>query len=154
MPRMYLQSVSRRSLTKTERRRESLHWRVFIEAAVNALCSALSEISSAIHAIVNGTALPPMEDTIYSGARCENGPNTGVTTSNTKITMAAKFPKMIVGQRRPRSGPSEIQTARREYTAVNALPRVGYSFYFTRGFNQKSMIIQEEDIKHTIWATV
>lgn len=80
------------------------------------------------YAIVKGTALPPILDRIYSGARCENGPKTGVTTRSTKITIATRFPKMIVGQRRPRRGPSEIQTARREYTAVNALPSVGYSF--------------------------
>jgi hypothetical protein len=79
--------------------------------------------------MVNGTALPPIEDRIYSGALWEKGPNTGVTTSNVKITMATRFPKMIVGQRRPLNGPSEIQTARREYTAVKAFPMVGYSFY-------------------------
>jgi len=59
---------------------------MFMAAAVNALCSALSDINSAIHlmfkddisddfyseikhrkvtyAIVNGTTLPPIEDTI------------------------------------------------------------------------------------------
>ena len=88
------------------------------------------------HAIVKGTALPPIEDTMYRGARWEKGPNTGVTTSKTKITMATKFPKMIMGQRRPLMGPSEIQSARREYTTVKALPRVGYSFYNKRTFSQ------------------
>lgn len=84
------------------------------------------------YAIVNGTALPPILDTIYSGALCENGPNTGVTTRRVNITIATMFPKIMVGQRGLRSGPSEIQTARMEYTAVNALPRVGYSFYDIR----------------------
>jgi hypothetical protein len=62
--------------------------------------------------MVNGTALPPIEDKIQSGARCEKGPKTGVTTSKAKMTIATRFPKMIVGQRRPLRGPSEIQTAR------------------------------------------
>jgi hypothetical protein len=78
--------------------------------------------------MVSGTALPPIEDMIYSGARWEKGPNTGVTTSSVKITIATKFPNKITGYRRPLKGPSEIQTAKREYTAVKALPRVGYSF--------------------------
>jgi hypothetical protein len=45
------------------------------------------------------------------------------------MTIATRFPKMIIGKRRPLKGPSEIQTARREYTTVKALPMVGYSFY-------------------------
>lgn len=81
------------------------------------------------YAMVNGTTLAPIEDTIYSGARCENGPNTGVTTSRTKTTMATRFENRITGYRRPRRGPSEIHTASKEYTAVKALPIVGYSFY-------------------------
>jgi len=62
----------------------------------------------------------------------KKGPNTGVTTSKTKITMAIKFEKRIIGKRRPPRGPSEIQTARREYAAVKTLPMVGYSFYTWR----------------------
>lgn len=87
---------------------------MFIAAAVKALCSALSEINSDIHAMVKGTAVPPIEDTMYSGALWEKGPNTGVTTRRTKITMATRFPKIIVGQRRPLKGPSESQTAVKE----------------------------------------
>jgi hypothetical protein len=49
------------------------HCSVFIDAAVKALCSALSEISSAIQAMVNGTMLPPIDERMYNGARCENG---------------------------------------------------------------------------------
>ena len=40
----------------------NLHWSVFIVAAVKALCSALSAINSAIHAIVKGVAVAPIED--------------------------------------------------------------------------------------------
>jgi hypothetical protein len=52
------------------------------------------------------------------------------------MMMATRFPKMIVGQRRPRRGPSEIQTARSEYTAVKALLIVGYSFLSREQFCQ------------------
>lgn len=45
------------------------------------------------------------------------------------MTMAIRLLKMMIGQRRPRRGPSEIQTATSEYAAVKALPIVGYSFY-------------------------
>lgn len=71
--------------SEEERGKEfALHWRVFMAAAVNARCSALSEISSAIHllfhdvsfcsnhgdrglkthAIVNGTMDPPIPETM------------------------------------------------------------------------------------------
>lgn len=87
---------------------------MFIAAAVKARCSALSEMSSAIHAIVKGTMLPPIEETMYSGARCENGPITGVTASKVKTMMAIMLEKRMMGHLRPRSGPSEIQTQVRE----------------------------------------
>jgi hypothetical protein len=45
-----------------------------------------------------------------------------------KMITAQKFENRITGRRRPRRGPSEIQTATREYAAVKAFPRVGYSF--------------------------
>ena len=54
---------------------------------------------------------------------------TGVTASNTNTTIAIIFENRMTGHRRPRKGPSEIHTHVREYTAVKALPRVGYSFY-------------------------
>jgi hypothetical protein len=104
------------------------HCRVFIEAAVNARCSALSEMSSAIHAIVKGTMLPPIVDTMYSGALCEKGPMTGVTASNVKMMIAHILEKRMTGHRRPLRGPSDIHTHVNEYTAVKALHRVGYSF--------------------------
>lgn len=85
-------------------------------------------MSSAIHAIVKGTILPPMDDIIYNGARCEKGPMTGVTTNKANMTMAIMFENSMTGHRRPLKGPSEIQTQVNEYTAVKALPRVGYSF--------------------------
>ena len=71
-------------------------------------------MSSAIHAIVNGTMLPAILDTIYSGARCENGPMMGVVASREKTMTAIVLEKRITGQRRPLSGPSEIQTQVRE----------------------------------------
>jgi hypothetical protein len=95
---------------------------------VKARCSALSEMSSDIHAIVKGTILPPMDDTMYNGARCEKGPMTGVTASKVNTTMAIMLENRMIGHRRPRNGPSEIQTQVKEYTAVKALPSVGYSF--------------------------
>ena len=83
-------------------------------AAVNALCSAFSLMSSAIHAMVRGTILPPILDKMYRGALCEKGPMTGVTASRVKMIIAMKLEKRITGQRRPRRGPSEIQTQTRE----------------------------------------
>lgn len=118
-----------------------IHCSVFMAAAVKALCSASSDIVSDIHAMVKGTALPPILDKMYSGARWLNGPNTGVTTSKTKMTMATTLPK--VGHLRPLSGPSEIQTARREYTAVKALPSVGYSFW---------KVISDAIIRSRVWS--
>ena len=85
-------------------------------------------MSSDIHAIVKGTILPPMDDTMYNGARCEKGPMTGVTASKVNTMMAIMLEKRMIGHRRPRNGPSEIQTQVKEYTAVKALPSVGYSF--------------------------
>lgn len=64
--------------------------------------------------MVNGTQLTPNPDTMYSGARWEKGPNTGVTASKVKTTIAIRFEKMMIGQRRPLRGPSEIHTQRRE----------------------------------------
>ncbi|KAL1610699.1 hypothetical protein SLS60_002369 [Paraconiothyrium brasiliense] len=61
-------------------------------------------MSSAIHAIVKGTILPPIDDTMYSGARCEKGPMTGVTTSKAKTTIAIIFENKMIGHRRPRKG--------------------------------------------------
>jgi hypothetical protein len=81
---------------------------------VKARCSALLEMSSAIHAIVNGTMLPPIDDTMYKGARCENGPMTGVTASNVKTTTAIVFENSMIGHRRPLRGPSDIQTQVKE----------------------------------------
>lgn len=81
------------------------------------------------YAMVNGTAAPPIPEQIQSGARWEKGPKTGVAASRLNMTMATRFPKIIIGQRRPFKGPSDIQTAVREYTAVNAFESVGYSFY-------------------------
>lgn len=104
------------------------HCSVFIEAAVNARCSALLEMSSAIQAMVNGTILPPIVDTMYSGALCEKGPMTGVTASSVKIMIAIMLEKRMTGHRRPLRGPSDIHTQVKEYTAVKALQRVGYSF--------------------------
>jgi hypothetical protein len=99
-----------------------------MEAAVKARCSALLEMSSAIHAMVNGTMLPPIDDTIYRGARCENGPITGVTANKVKTTIATVLEKSMTGHRRPLRGPSDIQTQIKEYAAVKALPIVGYWF--------------------------
>jgi hypothetical protein len=64
--------------------------------------------------MVNGTQLPPIEDTMYRGARWEKGPMTGVTTRRTNMTIATRLLKMMIGHRRPRKGPSEIQTAMSE----------------------------------------
>lgn len=66
---------------------------------------------------------------MYNGARCEKGPMTGVTASKVKMMTAIMLEKRITGHRRPFNGPSEIQTQVKEYTAVKALPSVGYSFY-------------------------
>jgi hypothetical protein len=76
----------------------------------------------------------------------------GVTTSRVNMIMAIRFPKMIVGQRRPLNGPSEIQTARREYTAVKALPRVGYSFYIENFSVSLFTVFRVKKWQHTIWA--
>jgi hypothetical protein len=86
-------------------------------------------MSSAIHAMVKGTMLPPIDDTMYKGARWANGPITGVTASRVKMTMAIVFENSMTGHRRPLRGPSEIQTQVKEYTAVKALPIVGYWFF-------------------------
>ena len=66
---------------------------------------------------------------MYSGARCEKGPMTGVTASKVKITMAIILENRMTGNRRPRNGPSDTQTQIKEYAAANPLPIVGYSFY-------------------------
>ena len=95
---------------------------------MKALCSALSERSSAIQAKVSGTMLPPIEDTMYSGARCEKGPMTGVAASKAKMTMAIMLENKMTGHRLPFNGQSEIQTHNKPYTAVKALPIVGYVF--------------------------
>ena len=58
--------------------------------------------------------LPPMDETMYSGALCEKGPMTGVAASKEKTTTAMVLEKRMMGQRRPRRGPSEIQTQVRE----------------------------------------
>jgi hypothetical protein len=104
------------------------HCKVFIDAAVKARCSALSEMSSAIHAIVNGTMLPPIDDTMYKGARWENGPMTGVTARSVNTMMAIVFENSMTGHRRPLRGPSDSHTQVNEYAAVKALPIVGYWF--------------------------
>ena len=59
-------------------------------------------------------------------------PMTGVTASNTKTMIAIILEKSMTGHRRPRSGPSDSQTQVKEYTAVKAFPKVGYSFYPSR----------------------
>lgn len=80
------------------------------------------------YAMINGTQLGPMLATMYKGARCRKGPKTGVTARSVKTTMPIKLENMITGHRRPRRGPSDTQTAIREYAATNAFPMVGYSF--------------------------
>lgn len=81
-----------------------------MDAAVKARCSAFSEISSAIHAIVKDTILPPIEETMYNGARRENRPITGVVASRMNTIMATMLENRMTGHRRPFNGLSEIQT--------------------------------------------
>lgn len=54
---------------------------------------------------------------------------TGVAASNAKTTMAITLENKMTGHRLPFSGPSEIQTHVKPYTAVKALPMVGYVFW-------------------------
>lgn len=65
--------------------------------------------------------------------------------------MAMTLAKIINGQRRPLRGPSEIQTAAREYTAVKALPMVGYSFWAHSVSHASLNWIHK---RRTIWAMV
>lgn len=53
---------------------------------------------------------------------------TGVAASKEKTMMAIMLENKMTGQRRPLSGPSDIQTHVKPYTAVKAFPIVGYVF--------------------------
>jgi hypothetical protein len=53
---------------------------------------------------------------------------TGVAASKANTMMAIMLENKMTGHRRPSSGPSEIQTHVKTYTAVKAFPMVGYVF--------------------------